>query len=147
MTATESSSDTIKSTTTDWRYELTGGDQFTGNFSWTPRRLAVVPFDYAQPKCTKVSTRMSILKRRPVTSMLELPFNRDGSVTFSEQCPKTVQWTLAPALAGTDVAWYVSVTVHVTMLDRSTGKGKTLEFWYPHHFLHNMSTDVECTHS
>jgi hypothetical protein len=27
-----------------------------------------------------VSTRMSILKRRLVTSMLELPFNSDGSV-------------------------------------------------------------------
>jgi hypothetical protein len=147
MSATESSSDTIKWTTTDWRYEQTRGDEFTGNFSWTLRRLAGVPFDYAQPKCTKVSTRMSILKRRPVTSMLELPFNRNGSVTFSEQCPETIQWTLAPELAGTDVSWYVSVTVDVTMLDRSTGTGKTLEFWYPHHFLHNMSTDVECTHS
>ncbi len=141
VTATESSSATIKSTTTDWRHEQTRGDDFTGNFSWTLRRLAGVPFDYAQPKCTKVSSRMSILKRRPVTSMLELPFNSDGSVTFSEQCPKTIQWTLAPELAGTDVAWYVSATVYLTMLDRSTGKGKTLEFWSPYHFLHNMSTD------
>jgi hypothetical protein len=147
VTATESSSATIKSTTTDWRHEQTRGDEFTGNFSSTLRRLAGVPFDYAQPKCTKVSTRLSILKRRPVTSILELPFNSDGSVTFSEQCPKTIKWTLAPELAGTDVAWYVSATVHVTMLDRSTGKGKTLKFWCPHHFLHNMSTDVECTHS
>jgi hypothetical protein len=147
VTATESSSATIKSTTTDWRHEQTRGDEFTGNFSWTLRRLAGVPFDYAQHKCTKVSTRMSIFKRRPVTSMLELPFNSDGSVTFTEQCLKTIQWALAPELAGTDVAWYVSVTVHVTMLDRSTGEGKTLEFWSPHHFLHNMSTDVECTHS
>ncbi len=143
VTATESSSATIKTTTTDWRHEQTRGDEFTGNFSWTLRRLAGVPFDYAEPKCTKVSTRMSILKRRPITSMLELPFNSDGSVTFSEQCPKTIQWTLAPELAGTDVAWYVSTTVYVTMLDRSTGKGKTLEFCSPHHFLHNMSTDVQ----
>jgi hypothetical protein len=80
VTATESSSATIKSTTTDWRHEQTRGDEFTGNFSWTLRKLAAVPFDYAQPKCTKVSTRMSILKRRLVTSMLELPFNSDGSV-------------------------------------------------------------------
>jgi len=143
VTATESSSAAIKSTTTDWRHEQTRGDEFTGNFSWTLRRLAGVPFDHAQPKCTK----MSIFRRRPVTSILELPFNSDGSVTFSEQCPKTIKWTLAPELAGTDVAWYVSATVHVTMLDRSTGQGKTLEFWCPHHFLHNMSTDVECTHS
>jgi len=143
VTATESSSATIKSTTTDWRHEQTRGDEFTGNFSWTLRRLAGVPFDHAQPKCTK----MSIFRRRPVTSILELPFNSDGSVTFSEECPKTIQWTLAPELAGTDVAWYVSTTVHVTMLNRSTGKGKTLEFWSPHHFLHNMSTNVECTHS
>jgi hypothetical protein len=143
VTATESSSATIKSTTTDWRHEQTRGDEFTGNFSWTLRRLAGVPFDHAQPKCTK----MSVFRRRPVTSILELPFNSDGSVTFSEQCPKPIKWTLAPELAGTDVAWYVSVTVHVTMLDRSTGKGKTLEFWSPYHFLHNMSTDVECTHS
>jgi len=143
VTATESSSATIKSTTTDWRHEQTRGDEFTGNFSWTLRRLAGVPFDHAQPKCTK----MSIFRRKPVTSILELPFNSDGSVTFSGLCPKTIQWTLAPELVGTDVAWYVSTTVHVTMLDRSTGTGKTLEFWYPHHFLHNMSTDVECTHS
>ncbi len=139
VTATESSSATIKSTTTDWRHEQTTGDQFTGNFSSTLRRLAGVPFDHAQPKCTK----MSIFRRRPVTSILELPFNSDGSVTFSEQFPKTIQWTLAPELAGTDVAWYVSATVHVTMLDRSRGKGKTLEFWSPHHFLRNMSTDVK----
>ncbi|CAK9277926.1 unnamed protein product [Sphagnum jensenii] len=147
VTATESSSATIKSTTTDWRHEQTRGDEFTGNFSWTLRRLAGVPFDYAQHKCTKVSTRMCIFKRRPVTSMLELPFNSDGSVTFTEQRLKTIQWILAHELEGTDVAWYVSVTVHVTMLDRSTGEGKTLEFWSPHHFLHNMSTDVECAHS
>jgi hypothetical protein len=139
VTATESSSATIKSTTTDWRHEQTRGGEFTGNFSWTLRRLAGVPFDHAQPKCTK----MSIFRRRPVTSILDLPFNSDGSVTFSEQCPKTIQWTLAPELAGTDVAWYVSTTVHVTMLDRSRGKGKTLQFWSPHHFLHNMSTDVK----
>jgi hypothetical protein len=147
VTATESSSATIKSTTTDWRHEQTRGDQFTGTFSWTLRRLAGVPFDYAQPKCTKVPTRMSIFRRRPVTSILELPFNSDGSVTFSEQCPKTIKWTLAPELAGTDVAWYVSTTVYVNMLDRSTGEGKTLEFWSPHYLLHNMSKDVECTHS
>jgi hypothetical protein len=139
VTATESSSATIKSTTTDWRHEQTRGEKFTGNFSWTLRRLAGVPFDHAQPKCTK----MSIFRRRPVTSILELPFNSDGSVTFSEQCPKTIQWTLAPELAGTDVAWYVATTVHVSMLDRSTGKGKTLKFWCPDHFLHNMSTDVK----
>jgi hypothetical protein len=143
VTATESSSATIKSTTTDWRHEQTEGDEFTGNFSWTLRRLAGVPFDHAQPKCTK----MSIFRRRPVTSILELPFNSDGSVTFSEQCPKPIKWTLAPELAGTDVVWSVSATVHLTMLNRSTGKGITREFWSPHHFLHNMSTDVECTHS
>jgi guanyl-specific ribonuclease Sa len=143
VTATESSSATIKSITTDWRHEQTRGDEFTGNFSSTLRRLAGGPFDYAQTKCTKVSTRKSILKRRPVTYMLELPFNSDGSVAFSDQCPKTIQWTLAPELARTDVAWYVSTTVYVTMLDRSTGTGKTLEFWSPHHFLHNMGTDLK----
>ncbi|CAK9217059.1 unnamed protein product [Sphagnum troendelagicum] len=116
VTATESSSTTIKSTTTDWRHEQTRGDEFTGNFSSTLRRLAGVPFDHAQPNCTK----MSISRRRPVTSILNLPFNSDCSVTFIDQCPKTIQWTLAPELAGTDVAWYVSVTVHVTMLVRST---------------------------
>ncbi len=142
VTATESSSATIKSTTTDWRHEQTEGDEFTGNFSWTLRRLAGVPFDHAQPKCTK----MSVFRRRPVTSILELPFNSDGSVTFSEQCPKPIKWTLAPELAGTDVVWSVSATVHLTMLNRSTGTGITREIWSPHHFLHNMSTDVECTH-
>jgi hypothetical protein len=139
VTATESSSATIKSTTTDWCHEQTRADEFTGNFSWTLRRLAGVPFNHAQPKCTKTS----IFRRRPLTSILDRPFNRDGSVTFSEQCPKTIKWTLAPELAGTDVVWYVSTTVHVTMLDRSTGKGKTLEFWCPDHLLHNMSTDVK----
>ncbi len=143
VTATESSSATIKSTTTDWRHEQTEGDEFTGNFSWTLRRLAGVPFDHAQPKWTK----MSIFRRRPVTSILKLPFNSDGSVTFSEQCPKPIIWTLATELVGTDVVWSVSATVHLTMLNRSTGKGTTREIWSPHHFLHNMSTDVECTHS
>ncbi|CAK9857095.1 unnamed protein product [Sphagnum jensenii] len=144
VTATDSSSDTIKSTTTDWRHEQTEGDENTGNFSWTLRRLAGVPFDHAQPKCTKISK----FRRRPVTSILELPFNSDGSVTFtSEQCPKAIKWTLAPELAGTDVVWSVSATVHLTMLNRSTGTGITREIWSPHHFLHNMSTDVECTHS
>jgi hypothetical protein len=74
---------------------------------------------------------------------LDLPFNSDGSVTFSEQFPKPIQWTLAPELAGTDVVWNVSTTVHVTMVDRSTGKGKTFEVWFSHHFLHNMTTDVK----
>jgi hypothetical protein len=139
VTATESTSATIKSITTDWRHEQTRGDEFTGNFSCTQRRLAGVPFDHAEPKCT----RMSVFRPRPVTSIFELPVNSDGSVTFSEQCPKTIQWTFAPELAGTDVAWYISTTVYVTMLDRSTGKGKTLEFWSPYNFLHNMSTDVK----
>ncbi|CAK9189457.1 unnamed protein product [Sphagnum troendelagicum] len=142
VTATESSSATIKSTT-DWHHEQTEGDEFTGNFSWTLLRLAGVPFDHAQPKCTKIS----IFRPRPVTSVLKLPFNSDGSVTFSEQCPKAIKWTLAPELAGTDVVWSVSATVHLTILNRSTGTGITREIWSPHHFLHNMSTDVECTHS
>jgi hypothetical protein len=55
VTATESSSATIKSTTTDWRHEQTREDEFTGNCCWTLRRLAGVPFDHAQPKCTKMS--------------------------------------------------------------------------------------------
>ncbi|KAH8950973.1 hypothetical protein BDL97_10G112900 [Sphagnum fallax] len=146
VTAAESSSTTIKSTTTDWRHEHTTGDEVTGNFNSTLGRLTGVRFHYAQPKCPKVSTRF-FLKRRHIKSMLDAPFNSDGSVTFNEQCLKTIRWTLAHELAGTDVAWSVSVTVHVTMLDRSTGEGDTLEFWFPHHFLHNMSTDVECTHS
>jgi hypothetical protein len=86
--------------------------------------------------------------------MLNLPFNSDGSVTFSEQFPsgKMMKWTLAHELAQKDVTWFVSVTVHLTMLNRFTGKGKTLEFRFCDHLKKKMmmSTDahaIQCTHT
>jgi hypothetical protein len=106
--------------------------------------FAGVQFTYPDPKRTKVS----IFKRKPATSMFKLPFNSDGSMTFTEeQFPKKIEWTSAPELAGTDVTWFVSASVHLTMFNRSTGKGITLEFRFPDHLLHKMVTDVECTHT
>jgi hypothetical protein len=70
------------------------------------------------------------------SSMLNLPCNSDAcSLTFcrSEQMPSKQEdrWNgpWAHELAPKDVAWFVPTTVHiVTMLNRSTGKAKTLEF-------------------
>jgi hypothetical protein len=90
--------------------------------------------------------------------MLNLPFNSDGSVTFGEESPscKMMKWTLANELAQKDVTWFVTVTVHLTMLNRSTGEGKTLEFRFCDHFkkkmmmMMMMSTDahvIQCNHT
>ncbi|CAM6077553.1 unnamed protein product [Sphagnum tenellum] len=166
---TESSSTAIKLTTSDWHHEQTtqgAHDESTGTFCWNLRRLAGVPFNYLQPKCDKVINFRAFpifkwFKRRLAaaatcisSSMLNLPFNSDGSVTFSEQFPscKMMKWTLAHELAEKDVTWFVTVTLHLTMLNRSTGEGKTLEFRFCDHFKKKkmMSTDahvIQCTHT
>ncbi len=160
LTAAESSSTAVKLTTSDWHHEQTtqgADDEFTGTFGWNLRRLAGVPFNYLQPKCSKVinfpafpifkwSKRLLAAAATSTSSILNLPFNSDGSVTFSEQFPscKMMKWTLAHELAQKDVTWFVSVTVHLTMLNRFTGKGKTLEFRFCDHFKKKMmmSTDA-----
>jgi hypothetical protein len=174
LTAENSSSTAIKLTTTDWHHEQTtqgADDEFTGTFCWNLRGLAGVPFNYLQPKCNKVinfrafpifewSKRLLAAAATSTSTsssaMLNLPFNRDGSVTFCEQDPscKMMKWTLADELAQKDVTWFVTVTVHLTMLNRSTGKGKTLEFRFCDHFkkkmMMMMSTDahvIQCTHT
>jgi hypothetical protein len=168
LTAAESSSTAVKLTTSDWHHEQTtqgADDEFTGTFGWSLRRLAGVPFNYLQPKCSKVinfrafpifkwSKRLLAAAATSTSSILNLPFNSDGSVTFSEQFPsgKMMKWTLAHELAQKDVTWFVSVTVHLTMFNRFTGKGKTLEFRFCNHFkkMMMMSTDahvIQCTHT
>ncbi len=168
LTATKSSSTAIKLTTSDWHHEQTQGadDEFTGTFCWNLLRVTGVPFSYLQPKCNKVKNFRAFpifkwSKRRLAAAaistssfMLTLPFNSDGSVTFSEQLSscKMMKWTLAHELAQKDVTWFVSVTVHLTMLNRSTGEGKTLEFRFCDHFKKKMmmSTDahvIQCTHT
>ncbi len=144
VTSIETSSAAIKLPTPDWCQEETWGDQFIFKFTWTLQSFAGVQFTYPDPRRTKVS----IFKRKPATSMFKLPFNSDGTVTFTEeQFPKKIEWTLAPELAGTEVTWFVSGSVHLTMFNRSTGEGITLEFRFPDHLLHKMITDVECTHT
>jgi hypothetical protein len=170
LTAAESSSTAVNLTTSDWHHEQTQGtdDECTGTFCWNLRRLAGVPFNYLQPKCNKVinfrafpifkwsKRRLAAAATSTSSSMLNLPFNSDGSVTFSEQFPsgKVMKWTLAHELAQKEVTWFVSVTVHLTMLNRFTGKGKTLEFRFCDHFkkkmMMMMSTDAhvnQCTHT
>jgi hypothetical protein len=168
VTGTKSSSTAIKLTTSDWHHERTQGadDEFTGTFCWNLRRLAGEQFNYLQPKCNKVinfcafpifewSKRLlAAAAASTSSSMLNLPFNSDGSVTFSEQFPsgRMMKWTLAHELAQKDVTWFVSVTVHLTMLNRFTGEGKTLEFRFCDHFKKKMmmSTDahvIQCTHT
>jgi hypothetical protein len=160
LTAAGSSSTAVKLTTSDWHHEQTtqgADDEFTGIFGWSLRRLAGVPFNYLQPKCSKVmnfrafpifkwSKRLLAATATSTSSILNLPFNSDGSVTFSEQFPsgKMMKWTLAHELAQKDVTWFVSVTVHLTMLNRFTGEGKTLEFRFCDHFKKKMmmSTDA-----
>jgi hypothetical protein len=161
LTAEKSSSTTIKLTTSDWHHEQTrqgADDESTGTFCWNLRSLAGVPFNYRHPKCNKVinfrafpifegSKRLQAAAATSTSSsMLNLPFNSDGSVTFRDQFPscKMMRWTLAHELAQKDVTWFVTVTVHLTMLNRSTGEGKTLEFRFCDHFKKKMmmSTDA-----
>ncbi len=176
LTAEKSSSTTIKLTTSDWHHEQTtqgADDEVTGTFCWNLRRLGGVPFNYLQPKRNKVINirafpifeRFKRLLAAAATStsssssssssLLNLPFNSDGSVTFIEQFPscKMMKWTLANELAQKDVTWFVTVTVHLTMLNRFTGEGKTLEFRFCDHFkkkMMMMSTDahvLQCNHT
>ncbi len=98
FSAAQTTSLTSKSVT-DWHHEQTQGTQYchnnmSGTFSWTLENLGGFPFDLKHPSYPKNSKRSS------------LPFNRDGSVTFTNQAhPDTITWTLAPDLEGTMVAF------------------------------------------
>jgi len=112
FSAAQTTSLTPKSVT-DWHHEQTPGTQYchnnlTGTFSWTLENLGGFPFDPKHPSYPKNSRRSS------------LPFNRDGSVTFTNQAhPDTITWTLAPDLEGTMVAWCISMQVFVTILNKA----------------------------
>jgi len=76
-------------------------------------------FDPKHPSYPKNSKRSS------------LPFNRDGSVTFTNQAhPDTIPWILAPDLEGTMVAWCISMEVFVT-----------LKFYFPMRVQHKLSSE------
>jgi hypothetical protein len=83
FTSTETISLTSKSVT-DWKHEQTHGTQNchsskSGTFSWTLKNLGEIPFDREKPSYPRG------LKK----SRLELPFNEDGSVTFTDKSTQT----------------------------------------------------------
>jgi len=90
----------------------------SGTFSCT-LNLGGFAFDPKHPSYPKNSKRSS------------LPFNRDGSVTFTNQAhPDTIPWILAPDLEGTMVAWCISMEVFVT-----------LKFYFPMRVQHKLSSE------
>jgi hypothetical protein len=128
---------------TDWKHEQTHGTQNchiskSGTFSWTLKNLGGIPFDRENPSYPR-----SFKKSR-----LELPFNKDGSVTFTDkEYPDPITWNFKPELEGTMVVWRISMEVYVTILNdsrfktRSTSAGKTLKFCFARHLKHKLGTD------
>jgi len=140
FTSTQTISLTSKNVT-DWKHEQTHGTQNchsskSGTFSWTLKNLGGIPFDREKPSCPR-----SFKKSR-----LELPFNEDGSVTFTDkEYPDPITWSFKPELEGTMVAWRISMEVYVTILKNSGSKsaGKTLKFCFARHLQHKLSMTHE----
>ncbi|CAK9211050.1 unnamed protein product [Sphagnum troendelagicum] len=139
FTSTQTISCTSKSVP-DWKHEQTHGTQNyhsskSGTFSWTLKNLGGIPFDWKNPSYPR-----SLKKYR-----LELPFNEDGSVTFTDkEYPDPITWSFKPELQGTMVAWRISMEVYVTILNNSrfTSAGKTLKFCFARHLQHKLRTDL-----
>jgi len=139
FTSTQTISCTSKSVT-DWKHEQTHGTQNkhsskSGTFSWTLKSLGGIPFDKEKPSYPR-----SLKKYR-----FELPFNEDGSVTFTDkEYPDPITWSFKPELEGTMVAWHIAVEVYVTILNNSrfTSAGKTLKFGFARQLQHKLSTDL-----
>ncbi|KAH8936494.1 hypothetical protein BDL97_17G088100 [Sphagnum fallax] len=138
FTSTQTISRTSKSVT-DWKHEQTHGTKNccsskSGTFSWTLKNLGGIPFDWEKPSYPR-----SWKKYR-----LELPFNENGSVTFTDkEYPDPITWIFKPELQGTMVAWRISMEVYVTILKNSlfTSAGKTLKFCFARHLKHKLGTD------
>jgi hypothetical protein len=142
FTSTKTISLTSKSVT-DWKHEQTHGTENchsskSGTFSWTLKNLGGIPFDPEKPSYPR-----SFKKSR-----LELPFNKDGSVTFTDkEYPDPITWKFKPELEGAMVVWRISMEVYVTILNnsgsksRSTSAGITLKFCFARHLKHKLGTD------
>ncbi|CAK9867834.1 unnamed protein product [Sphagnum jensenii] len=139
FTSTQTISCTSKSVP-DWKHEQPHGTEnchsskSSGTFSWILQNLGGIPFDRKNPSYPRS------LKQ----SRLELPFNEDGSVTFTDkEYPDPITWSFKPELQGTMVAWRISMEVYVTILNNSrfTSAGKTLKFCFARHLQHKLSTD------
>ncbi|KAH8936501.1 hypothetical protein BDL97_17G088700 [Sphagnum fallax] len=123
----------------DWKHEQTHGTQNchsskSGTFSWTLKSLGGIPFDREKPSYPRSFKKFS----------WELPFNEDGSVTFTDkEYPDPITWNFKPELEGRMVVWRISMEVYVTILNssRSTSAGKTLKFCFARHLKHELSTD------
>jgi hypothetical protein len=128
---------------TDWKHEQTHGTENchsskSGTFSWTLKNLGGIPFDQEKPSYPRGFKK----------SRLELPFNEDGSVTFTDkQYPDPIKWNFKPELEGTMVVWRISMDVYVTILNNSPSKsqctsaGNTLKFCFARHLKHKLGTD------
>ncbi|KAH9536076.1 hypothetical protein CY35_17G087600 [Sphagnum magellanicum] len=140
FTSTQTNSLTSKSVS-DWEHEQTHGPQNchsskSGTFSWTLKNLGGIPFDFEKPS----------YPRNFKKSRLQLPFNKDGSVTFTDkEYPDPITWSFKPELQGMMVAWRISMEVYVTILNssrsksRSTSAGQTLKFCFARHLQHKLS--------
>jgi hypothetical protein len=102
------------------------------------KNLGGISFDWEKPSYPRGFKK----------SRLELPFNEDGSVTFTDkEYPDPNTWNFKPKLEGTMVVWHISMEVYVTILNnsqsksQSTSAGNTLKFCFARHLKHKLSTD------
>ena len=82
-----------------------------------------MPFDFFNPSYP-AKYSLNMFKNKPSNAQLELLFNDDGSVTFTDgDYGKPVTWRLPAELDGKDVAWSIFDVVYLTTLRRCTSKG------------------------
>ncbi|KAH8936490.1 hypothetical protein BDL97_17G087800 [Sphagnum fallax] len=141
FTCTQTTS--VTRSVTDWKHEQTVGTQNccspnSGTFSSILKNFGGIPFDQDRPSYPRISKN----------SRLELPFNEDGSVTFTDkEYPDPITWSFKPELQGTIVVWRISMEVYVSILNNSQSKwqftstGETLKFSFARHLKHKLSTD------
>lgn len=95
-----------------------------------------MPFDFFNPSYP-AKYSLNMFKNKPSNAQLELLFNDDGSVTFTDRdYGKPVPWRLSSELDGKDVAWSIFDVVYLTTLRRSLAKGRTLKFTFGGYLHH-----------
>lgn len=127
----------LKLTTTDWKHQHLRGKFNTGIYSWFLRGMGGVPFDFMNPRYPERYI-MKLIKNKPHIAQLGLPFNEDGSVTFTDHdYPHPISWRLSPALEKTEVGWSIFADVYLTILWRCRpSEGRTLKFTFGGYLKH-----------
>ncbi len=134
---------------TDWHHEQTHGTEHchsskSGTFSWILKNLGGIPFSDRLINQVSSYTMMSRSFKKTRSSWSDLStIDADGGVTFThQQYPDTITWMLAPELLGTMVAWRISMEVHVSIRNKSTGffaEARTLKFCFASHLQHELT--------